>query len=178
MTVARYIAEFQAIASHLSWNAEALCLQFYEGLIDIIKDEIAKNLSTTLKEFITAVTRIDNRCLECPRIIRPEIKPPISIVESLRPPSAKVKKLDDEERSRCLVEGLCFMYREKSHTSADCPTRSDKQPGVYSVMLSADPFEKPVIFEGPLVGNFARKTGPCEADVRWRTGSTALVEQA
>ena len=172
MTVARYAAEFQAIASHLSWNDEALCSQFYEGLADTIKDEIAKNPPATLKEFITAATRIDNRRIERPRIpvVRPEIKPPISFVEPLRPPS-KLKKLDDEERAHCLAEGLCFVCREKGHTSAGCPKRSDKQPGVYSVMLSADPSEKPTVLNGPL-RNFALKTGPREADVRWTTGSS------
>ena len=31
----------------------------------MIKDEIAKNLSATLKEFITAAIRIDNCQIEC-----------------------------------------------------------------------------------------------------------------
>ena len=64
-TVTRYAAKFQAIASHLSWNDEALCPQLYEGLTEMIKDEIAKNLSATLKEFITAAIRIDNCQIEC-----------------------------------------------------------------------------------------------------------------
>ena len=60
MMVACYAGEFQAIASHLSWNDVALCSQFYEGLAEMIKDEIAKNPPPTLKEFITAAMQIDN----------------------------------------------------------------------------------------------------------------------
>ena len=130
----------------------------------MIKDEIAKNLSATLKEFITAAIRIDNCQIECLCIIRPEIKLPISLAEPLRPPSTKLKKLDNEERARWLAEGLCFVCREKGHTGADCPKQSEKQ--VYSVMLSADPSEQPVILKAPLVRNFVRRIGPHEADVR------------
>jgi hypothetical protein len=170
-TTARYAADFQAIASNLSWNDEALCSQFYEGLVDTIKDEIAKNPPETVKEFITAATRIDNR-----RIERSEIKPPISVVEPRLPSKYKLKKLDDEERARCLAEGLCFVCREKGHTRVDCPKRNEA--GVYSIMLSANPSEKPVVREDPLVGNFARRTGPRESEVGWRSKSSSLVEQA
>jgi len=58
---ARYTADFQAISSNLLWNDEALCSQFYEGLADPIKDELSKNPRATLREFITAAIRIDNR---------------------------------------------------------------------------------------------------------------------
>src|SRR5947207_1339496 len=42
-STAKYAAEFQAIASNLSWNDGALCSQFYDGLKDTVKDELARD---------------------------------------------------------------------------------------------------------------------------------------
>ena len=85
-TAARYTADFQAIASNLSWNDEALCSQFYEGLADPIKDELSKNPPATLHEFITAAIHIDNRRVER-SAPAPEQKSSIRTIEPPRPPS-------------------------------------------------------------------------------------------
>ena len=165
-TVARYSAEFQAIASHLKWNSDALCSQFYEGLADPIKDEISKNPPTTLREYMTIAIRLDNRRLErsqTPLKSNPPTRKPPDTESSSNPP--KFWKLDDEERARCIQAGLCFFCREKGHKTADCTKLKEHaelkraQPAtttVYSVLTPGEP-------------NYAMKTGPRESVVHWRT---------
>ena len=75
---------FEAISSNLLWNDDALCSQFYEGLADPIKNDLTKNPPATLREFITAAIRIDNRRVERPA---PERKSLSHAIEPLRPPS-------------------------------------------------------------------------------------------
>ena len=77
---------FEAISSNLLWNDDALCSQFYEGLADPIKDELSKNPPATLREFITAAIRIDNRQVER-SAPAPEQKSLIRTIEPPRPPS-------------------------------------------------------------------------------------------
>jgi hypothetical protein len=76
-SAAEYAAEFQAIASNLSWNDSALCPQFYDGLKETVKDELAKDPPKTLREFIVAATRVDNRQYQR----RNEVKKPTPATE-------------------------------------------------------------------------------------------------
>lgn len=60
-----YATEFQQITSHLSWNEEALCFQFFQGLKDNIKDELAREpLPAVMEDLIEKSVRIDNRLFE------------------------------------------------------------------------------------------------------------------
>jgi hypothetical protein len=62
----RYAAEFQQIALHLDWDNEALADQFYFGLKDNIKDEIARisNQLMTPMKMIKVAVQIDNQLYE------------------------------------------------------------------------------------------------------------------
>jgi len=177
-TAARYAADFQAIASNLSWNDEALCSQFYEGLADSIKDEVSKNHPTTLHEFITTVIQIDNRRVEHPA----ERKSLNHAVETPRPPSlpqpqssSKPLKLDPAERARCAAEDHCFRCREVGHRVINCPmaAKDEKEsPTVpVSFMIGGTPGDNPQVM------NIARRTGPHESEVGWRSKVIPLVEQ-
>lgn len=64
-SAARYKAEFQILAAKTSWNDEALAAQFYRGLKDVVKDEIARGdrPSTTDAMYALAI-KIDERLYE------------------------------------------------------------------------------------------------------------------
>ena len=169
---------FEAISSNLLWNDDALYSQFYKGLADPIKDELSKNPPATLREFITAAIRIDNRRVER-SAPAPEQKSSIRTIEPPRPPSSspspslsKYPKMDAEERARCKDEGRYFRCREISHVKDDCPLKgkSEKEPTPVSFMIGGTPSYPQ--------WTFAHKTGPHESEVGWRSKVTPLVEQA
>ena len=56
-----YAAEFQRIASKTEWGDVLLTAQFYRGLKDSVKDDIAKaERPGTLQAMIKLAVRIDN----------------------------------------------------------------------------------------------------------------------
>jgi hypothetical protein len=68
-SAAKYKAEFQSLSARVSWNDEALAAQFYQGLKDAVKDEIArqdrpKSLSSMIELAIKIDTRIWERQME------------------------------------------------------------------------------------------------------------------
>ncbi|KAM4690037.1 serum amyloid P-component-like [Rhinophrynus dorsalis] len=64
-TVGEYTIEFRILAAEVGWNNEALVAAFFQGLCDIIKDEIAAcDLPKDLDELISFTTLIDMRIRE------------------------------------------------------------------------------------------------------------------
>lgn len=64
-SAAKYKAEFQILATKIEWNDEALASQFYRGLKDHVKDEIARQeRPTKLKEMCELAIKIDGRIYE------------------------------------------------------------------------------------------------------------------
>ena len=60
--VATYIVEFQQYSGQTDWNDNTLKDQYYKGLKDAIKDEIARSdRPDTLYEMIALAIKIDNR---------------------------------------------------------------------------------------------------------------------
>jgi Ty3 transposon capsid-like protein len=155
-TVARYSSEFQAIASNLSWNDEALCSQFYEGLVDGIKKELAKNPPATLREFMTAAIRLANGPVE-----PAENNPPILAMEPPRPsPFPYRSKLDAAERARCQADGRCYRCRQLGHKVPECPLGL-KDDNESSAQVPA---------------TFMMGGAPSYPQVGWRSSSSPLVE--
>ena len=63
--VATYIAEFQQYLGQTDWNDNTLKDQYYKGLKDAVKDEIARsNRPDILYEIITLVIKINNHYYE------------------------------------------------------------------------------------------------------------------
>jgi hypothetical protein len=63
--VAKYKAEFQTLVVKTSWNDEAIIAQFYRGLKEQIKDEIARReRPTTPKGMYDLTMKIDERFYE------------------------------------------------------------------------------------------------------------------
>lgn len=64
-SASRYITEFRRHAALLDWDSHALAAQFYRGLRDNIKDELARvGRPDDLEELINTTIRIDNRIFE------------------------------------------------------------------------------------------------------------------
>lgn len=64
-SVAAYLADFMRSAVLVKWNDEAKAAQFYRGLKDTIKDELARTgRPSSLKELQQAAIRIDTRLYE------------------------------------------------------------------------------------------------------------------
>lgn len=60
-----YVADFTRFAAVVNWNDEALCAQFYRGLKDPIKDELARtDKPKDLKAYKETAVRIDTRLFE------------------------------------------------------------------------------------------------------------------
>jgi len=160
-SVAKYAAEFQAIASNLSWNESALCSQFYEGLKDTVKDEIAKDPPGTLRPLVTAATRVDNRQHER----RNEVKKPTASIPATekphrsKPPTYSQSPIDDSrppdttERARRKANGLCYYCGDPDHTQSDCPKLAQKNATATTITLG--PIDYPPL---SVQGNYLPQT--------------------
>ena len=64
-SAANYASKFQQLAAQTQWGAVPLVAQFYKGLKDRVKDDIAQvNRPSPLQSIITLAIRIDNRQYE------------------------------------------------------------------------------------------------------------------
>jgi hypothetical protein len=60
-----YAAHFKQLTTHISWGEDALMSQFYEGLKEDVKDEIAKlDRPDDFAKYVSMAVRIDNRLFE------------------------------------------------------------------------------------------------------------------
>jgi len=137
-SAAKYAAEFQAIASNLPWNDGALCSQFYEGLKETVKDELAKEPPKTLRQFIVTATRVDNRQYER----RNEFKKPTATEKHVRlkppmdsQPTNDSRPPDAAERARRKANGLCYYCGDPAHTQLDCPKLTQKNATATTITL-------------------------------------------
>ena len=64
-STSHYAADFRRFSSRVTWGDSALKSQFYEGLKESVKDEIARDeRPDNLDDLIELATRIDNRMYE------------------------------------------------------------------------------------------------------------------
>ena len=64
-SAASYTAEFQQYSGKTDWNDDALKAQYYRGLKDGVKDEIARSdRPEDLQAMISLAVKIDNRIYE------------------------------------------------------------------------------------------------------------------
>jgi hypothetical protein len=64
-SAAKYRADFQILVAKLDWNDQAIAAQFYQGLKENVKDEIARgDRPTTFKDMCNTAIRIDTRIWE------------------------------------------------------------------------------------------------------------------
>ena len=64
-SAANYASKFQQLAAQIQWGAVPLVVQFYKGLKDRVKDDIARvNQQSQLQSMITLAIQIDDRQYE------------------------------------------------------------------------------------------------------------------
>jgi hypothetical protein len=128
-----YAAEFQAIASNLSWNDGALRSQFFEGLKKTVQDEVIKSPPKTLRELIALATRIDNHQY---RHRYNERQPSTSISMETHTSTTQFAKrsggkLTDAEREAQQeyrrANGLCTYCGGAQHDKFSCPKLLQKK---------------------------------------------------
>src|SRR5258705_7921429 len=138
--LSKYLVRFNTLASRVEWGDAALRFQFYDGLPEQLKDQIALlRKPDTLRELVQATVRHDNLYWECQderkrtRQQQPPRNTTTGQTRSDQPPDHPNEqhlnprgRLKDEERRRCRDNNLCLFCRKSDHTIAKCPTASAK----------------------------------------------------
>lgn len=131
-SAAEYASEFSSLAQLTSWDDQALTDQFYNGLKQEVRVEIARGaFPASLTDLIHEAIRIDGRLFEGRRRnpqaggSRPTYQPRPQIHR--RDPNAmdvdattRLGRLTPELRAQLLREGKCFRCRKTGHMSREC----------------------------------------------------------
>ncbi|OMH78677.1 Retrotransposon-derived protein PEG10 [Zancudomyces culisetae] len=136
-----YATDFRRLSTLTNWNDSALCSQYYEGLKDEVKDQLARfDRAENLNELIDLSIKVDNRLFERqlerthrsrfafnqPTIPRSDPTSPhqphtqpmeIDGTSTRRPP------ITPEERQRRRDNNLCLYCGNPDHIIAICPRR-------------------------------------------------------
>ena len=146
---AEYAAEFLQLVADVNWNDEAQANQFYEGLSEEVKDELARfDAPEATPELIQLSIRIDNRLrkraeskknknnepwrtqnattLATGRDNAGDYGPGPMIIDATR------KTLTESERDARRRQGLCFYCGKRGHLVASCPSKPSEPLGKYS----------------------------------------------
>lgn len=135
-SAASYTAEFQQYSGKTDWNDDALKAQYYKGLKDMVKDEIARSdRPGDLQAMINMAVKIDNRIFERNMEKRGQYASgdhkkrhhqkghwpqPMELDATYRKP-----ELSKDEKDRRYKNKLCFACGRPGHQSRNCkqPTR-------------------------------------------------------
>ena len=122
----------------MGWGKQALCFQFYDGLPECLKDQLAMlGKPDSLRDLVLVTQQYDNlyweRQEECKLVCQQDNKP-MTYVNSQgpntsNPPSTWTNdrmlgpdgKLEPEERKHHKENNLCMMCRKPGHTTPTCP---------------------------------------------------------
>jgi Retrotransposon gag protein len=163
-SVASYASEFRRHSSLLSWGEQALISQFYDGLKEPIKDELARTeRPTELKTSIESAIRIDNRLyerrMERGETPRPSIPPPRghshgyatpATADNRRANPAKravfrppFQRLDEEQKEFRRRNNLCMYCGSADHALPSCPICPRTTSGPRNDTRTADATTRP-----------------------------------
>src|SRR5258707_7420432 len=138
--LSEYLVRFNTLASRVEWGDAALQFQFYDGLPERLKDQIALlGKPNTLRELVQATVCHDNLYWERQderkrtRLQQPPRNTTTRQTQSDQPPDCPNEqhlnprgRLKDEERRRRWDNNLCLFCGKSDHTIAKCPTASAK----------------------------------------------------
>jgi hypothetical protein len=124
-----YAAEFQQYSFRTSWNDDALMAQFYRGLKDSVKDEMARmdNRGKNLQALITNAIRIDNRLYERSLERKGQYSQGHGKKEQQKPrwpepmeidAANQTQRLSKEEMERRRKNKLCFECGKEGHRAS------------------------------------------------------------
>lgn len=143
-STATYASEFRRLATDVTWNEPALIHQFYIGLSEEVKDELARvERPSAIKEMINLAIKIDNRLAERKQEKKYFGKNPNfsqnsrnfsfspgnfrNLQQTLEPTpmqiDASFNRLSDEEKSRRKTNGLCLYCGNSGHRAQECPNK-------------------------------------------------------
>jgi hypothetical protein len=142
-SAASYTAEFQQYSGKTDWNDDALKAQYYKGLKDMVKDEIARSdRPNDLQKMIEMAIKIDNRNFERNMERKGQYAPgdykkkpgrknywpqPMELDATFKPGRPR-----DKNKERQLKERLCFNCSKPGHLARECkqPKRKgERRPG-------------------------------------------------
>ena len=163
-SAAAYSVEFATLSAPLSLNDEALCLNFYRGLHDDVKDRMAiighaSTYAALVKQAISIDQRRHQRRLESKsesgsssapsnsqNKTRSSTNPPksnpapnLSSNPAKRPESKPRGPLSDEEKARRKRLNLCTYCADPKLSVADCPSIAAKEAKVSAISLPLPP---------------------------------------
>lgn len=139
-SAAKYTAEFRRLESKLAWDANALCAQYYAGLKDSLKDELARmERPDTLEDMIETTVRLDNRLYERklekgekttqprkPNQRRPKAwGDPMEIDTVEKHEKRAEKKPLTSKQQEWQKTGACLKCGKKGHFARNCKTRQE-----------------------------------------------------
>lgn len=149
-SVGNYAAEFQQYAVRTEWNDEALVAQFYRGLKDRVKDDIARGeRPATLAGMITAAIRIDGRQFErglekggsyrapiqnykpkhMPYKPKPYYGPQPMELDATHHGGPRKGPLSPRDRDHRMKNNLCLYCGKPGHKARDCQSAARKNQG-------------------------------------------------
>jgi hypothetical protein len=136
-SAAHYASEFQQYAGRVDWNEAALIRQFYRGLKERVKDEVAKDeRDDDLQELISRAIKIDNRQherkLEKKGEYRTHHKPSTNTKSNYYGPqpmeldATRFKgKLSQRDRDYRMKNKLCLYCGKPGHRANECRAKAD-----------------------------------------------------
>jgi hypothetical protein len=130
-SVAKYSMEFRRLSSRVDWGSTSLYSQFYSGLKNTVKLEIAKGKRPgELEELIAAAIAIDHFQREALAQLSPAPRPLDQPRRDYRrdAPSAASsgRRLTEQQREHRLRNNLCLYCGGEGHIIRNCPQRQPR----------------------------------------------------
>lgn len=138
-SAAHYTATFQQHAIRVNWNDDSLRAQYYKGLKDVIKDEMARsdrpeNLGLMMEMAIRIDNRMYERTLERKGYYEPKKSKAYSQPKSRWPEPMELdatrvgNRPSKEEMDKRRKEGLCFECGKTGHQAKSHRKNQGKKP--------------------------------------------------
>jgi hypothetical protein len=125
-TVTDYHARFLRNATRSGYNEEALVDAFYTGLKEPIKDMMVNiQRPETLNSLLSVAVDYEARILA--RAKERKKNEPKRPWFSGKPTTINATKLSQEERTKRMKEGRCFICNQTGHMARTCPKRQNQQ---------------------------------------------------
>jgi hypothetical protein len=156
-SAADYSAHFQRISAHLAWGDEALLATYYDGLKDLVKDEIIRkeNQPTTLSAMIEASIKIDNRLFERQlqkkggsyRINQNQSNQSKKRHDPYGPQPMELDRIQAAPRNFKKKDGKCFNCGKPGHYANKC--RYPKKQNISRIKVKGPTVQLAMIRAGP-----------------------------
>ena len=156
-SVSNYAAEFKCLSPLTGWNDAALSYQFYQGLKNNVKDELARcarpeNLSKLIESAISIDNRIHERILErnhnqfrryqfAPNMTTQQSSSDKMVIDTakLQRTSQPRGPLTNEEYQYRIANKLCLYCGQPNHMISSCPLKQKANRPTQVATLTSNP---------------------------------------